>query len=332
MKKILLKENIEVNVPVIKKENNSPSFSAIDEYKEAFNYYKANGYVIIRDILKKEEANNIVSGWNTEIKNYKGYLVRQSSHVPQKNKFNDKNWVMNSLQHIQNLPPKEFPKLTSSFMDYLCENKKLADLIKFFIKGKPRLVQSMFFEGNTTTEAHYDSFYLDDEIIGRMAGCWIALEDIDWNAGRFFVCPKSHLNKKFHKSQAQQLIKDGLGFDQFIENNYEAIRNNNYEVRAPFLSKGEILVWNSLTIHGSLKDINPKNSRKSITMHFTRTNTKFRQSFSNQLVELSVEEREFIDIHRIFSYTSFFKLSMLMEAKFPRIKAMIKKIISFSGK
>ena len=127
MKKILLKENIEVNVPENKKENNSPSFSAIDQYKEAFNYYLTNGYVIIRDIIKEEEVNNIVSGWNKEIKNYKGYLVRQSSHFPQKNKFNEKNWVMNSLQHIQNLPPKRFPKLTSSFMNHLCENKKLAD-------------------------------------------------------------------------------------------------------------------------------------------------------------------------------------------------------------
>ena len=43
----------------------------------------------------------------------------------------------------------------------------------------------MFFEGNTATAAHYDSYYLDDEIIGRLlAGL---LENIDWNAGRFYL-------------------------------------------------------------------------------------------------------------------------------------------------
>ena len=129
--------------------------------------------MIIKDILKDKEINQLLLAWEKEIKTYKGYLIRQNTSKPQKNIFNEKNWVMNSLQHIQTLPPKKFPNLTSSFIGYLCENKKLADVISYYIKGKPKLVQSMFFEGNTATPAHYDSFYLDDESIGRMAACWL---------------------------------------------------------------------------------------------------------------------------------------------------------------
>ena len=321
MKKITLK-NINVCVPENKEENKSPTFSGNSQWKEAFNYYKNNGYVIINNILKEEEVNKLVNGWEKEVKNYKGYLIRQSSNIPQKNIFNEKNWVMNSLQHIQNLPYKEFPEFTSSFFNYICENKKLAELIRNFVNGKPRLVQSMFFEGNTSTAAHYDSYYLDDEIIGRMAACWIALEDIDWNAGRFFVCPKSHLDKEFHNSQINNKENN------FIANNYELIKNKNYEVRAPFLRKGEILIWNSLTIHGALPDFEPKNSRKSITVHFTRTNTKFRKS-RNILMDLNVEKKGYIDIHKLFSYSPFFKLNMFITAEFPKLKSKIKKLISF---
>lgn len=323
MKKLLLRKYINVDVPENKKENISPTFSGTTQNQEAFNYYLKNGYVIIKDILEEKEVDKLVDGWAKEIKNYKGYLVRQSSSIPQKNIFNKKNWVMNSLQHIQNLPQKDFPALTSAFLNHICENKKLADLIRFFIKGKPRLVQSMFFEGNTATSAHYDSYYLDDEIIGRMAACWIALEDIDWNAGRFFICPKSHLDKEFQNS-----ISNYAKESDFVECNYELIKNKSYEVRAPFLRKGEILIWNSLTIHGSLPDFEPKNSRKSITVHFTRTKTKYRLS-RNQLLDLHVEENSYIDIHRLFSYTRLFKLKMFLTARFPRIKAKLKKIISF---
>ena len=56
-----------------------------------------------------------------------------------------------------------------------------------------KLVQSMYFEGNSATWEHQDTYYLDSEKIGSMVAGWIALEDIEADAGRFFVCPKSHL-------------------------------------------------------------------------------------------------------------------------------------------
>ena len=332
MKDLFLNKDILVKVPENKEENKSPSFSAVEELEKSFKYYKANGYVIIKDILKDEEVNQLLFAWNKEIKTHKGYLIRQNAAKPEKNIFNEKNWIMNSLQHIQTLPTKQFPNLTSSFIGFFCENKKLADLISFYIKGKPMLVQSMFFEGNTTTPAHYDSFYLDDETIGQMAGCWVALEDIFWNAGRFFICPKSHLNKEFYSSQNQKLDEEGLSLDAFLENNIQAIKKNNYEVRAPFLRKGEILIWNSLTIHGSLQDINPENSRASITMHFTRTDKKFRQTYDKKLTYLKVEEKKYINIHRLYSYNLIFKLSMFLEVKFPRLKEKIKKFLLVFGK
>ena len=327
MKELFINKDILVKIPENKEENKSPSFSAVEEYKESFKYYKKNGYVIIKDILKDKEVDQLLLAWNKEIKTYKGYLIRQNTSRPQKNIFNEKNWVMNSLHHIQTLPPKLFPTLTASFTGFLCENKKLADLISFYIKGKPKLVQSMFFEGNTATRAHYDSFYLDDETIGQMAACWVALEDIDWNAGRFFICPKSHLNKEFHNLQNKKLDEEDLSLEVFLQNNIKAIKKNNYEVRAPFLKKGEILIWNSLTIHGSLPDSNPKNSRASITMHFTRTNTKFR-TYRHELNDLIVEEREYIDVHRLFSYDNpIFKFKLFTQRKFPKLKSILKDII-----
>ena len=47
------------------------------------------------------------------------------------------------------------------------------------------IVQSMYFEGNSVTWEHQDSYYLDDEIVGNMIAGWVALENIKANAGRF---------------------------------------------------------------------------------------------------------------------------------------------------
>ena len=50
----------------------------------------------------------------------------------------------------------------------------------------------MYFEGNPATQPHQDSYYLDASPIGTMTAAWIACEDIDAGAGRFYVCPGSH--------------------------------------------------------------------------------------------------------------------------------------------
>ena len=323
MKDIKIEGDIPVSVPEKKSENVSITFSAKKELKEAFKYYLKYGYVVINGIFTKQQINDLNSAWEEEVKKFKGYLIRQSSDIPEKNKLNDKKWIMNSLQHIQNLPEKDFPKLTSYFLENICDNKTLAELVSYFIKGKPRLVQSMFFEGNTATKPHQDSYYLDDEIIGRMAACWIALEDIDWNSGRFFVCPKSHT---FDDSK---ITKENTFRNQnkYISYVYQLIKDKGYEIRAPFLKKGDVLIWNSLTIHGALPDSKPINSRKSITVHFTRSNTKFR-TFRYELKDLNVEERKYIDVHRLFSYDNpIFKFKLFTQRKFPNLKSRLKDLL-----
>ena len=89
MKELLLSKDILVKIPENKEENKSLSFSGVEQLKEGFKYYKENGYVIIKDILKDKEVNELLLAWNKEIKTYKGYLIRQNSSRPEKNIFNE---------------------------------------------------------------------------------------------------------------------------------------------------------------------------------------------------------------------------------------------------
>ena len=135
----------------------------------------------------------------------------------------------------------------------------------------------MYFEGNTATPEHQDSFYLDSEQIGTLAAAWIALEDISATAGRFFVCPKSHTTDYVRHTVDNGIVGD---YESYFVSVVEKIKSLNLSIHAPKLNCGDVLIWNSLTIHGSLDSHDPNNSRSSITCHAIAKSHRFLQLHS----------------------------------------------------
>ena len=54
-------------------------------------------------------------------------------------------------------------------------------------------------------------------------------------------------------------------------------------IKAPYLSTGDVLLWNSWTIHGSLDSQSKTHSRSSITMHAIPESHKFLQFHSRKI-------------------------------------------------
>ena len=55
------------------------------------------------------------------------------------------------------------------------------------------------------------------------------------------------------------------------------------KIKAPYMAKGDVLFWNSWTIHGSIDSQNPNFSRSSITMHAIAESHKFLQLHSKKI-------------------------------------------------
>lgn len=106
--------------------------------------------------------------------------------------------------------------------------------------------QSMFFDKSTSTKIHQDSWYLDTIPAGKLVGVWIALEDINVNAGSFYVY-SDYIDKKLNPSEIDIIVKN---------------KNNFYA------QKGDILIWNSFAVHGADMPLNDELTRKSLTAHF----------------------------------------------------------------
>lgn len=285
---------LSVSVPEIPGEDPSPKFDKSDR-KGIKDYYDAQGYVIATSLFDAQVCDQIRELWNKEIKPSPDFIYRQATAKAERHVFNSQRWVMNPILNLQSIDPRRYPKFRDFATNRILTAASLADAFRTLLNGEsPKIVQSMYFEGNSATWEHQDSYYLDSEHIGTMAAAWIALEDISASAGRFFICPGSH---KLH------LGKHGIenniveNHESYIRSVVSNIRAMNLEIRAPLLQKGDVLFWNARTIHGSLDSQDALHTRSSITCHAIPDSHRFMQ-YQTRTMPLNLSEVNGIRVHR----------------------------------
>jgi phytanoyl-CoA hydroxylase len=320
MYKILSPIGTEIEIPETVEEN-SATFDLTD-LAAAKQYYEENGYVVVRRVVDGAACDSIRNAFDKTVKQYPGYIYRQATANPEKNRINEYGFVMNPLLNLQSLGDVAFAPLKNLAVKAFASTPVKAITREIFSE-EGKLVQSMYFEGNAETWPHQDTYYLDSELIGTMVGCWYALEDIDAGAGRFFVVPQSH---------RIDMVKNGKNFDvafnhgQYKELVKKILSEQRLEFRAPFLQKGDVLLWNSKTIHGSLRTTRPQFSRSSLTSHFIPVSHRFLQ-FQSKIKPLNLREFNGMafncpkDMERLSS-----RVVLGIETTFPRTFQMAKKL------
>ena len=319
---LLTPNGFSVEVPENKDEDTTPRFDVNLEAEEAVKYYKDNGYVIFSSCVSQESCNQIRNLWEKNIKPYKGTIYRQTTAKAEKNLFNRNNWIMNPVLNLQSLNPNLFSDLRNSIDNKVFSNMSICKALKFILGEKPKIVQSMYFEGNSATWEHQDSYYLDSEKIGNMTAGWLALEEIKADAGRFFICPESH-KIEHGKQNINNNIADN--HDKYIAEIVSIIKSKNMKIKAPYMAIGDVLFWNSWTIHGSIDSQNQNFSRFSITMHAIPENHKFLQ-FHSRKMDLQTDDLGNSLIYRPKDQSKFKnRLVFKIETHFPNFFYWIKK-------
>ena len=314
--------NFIVEVPENQQEDSTPKFDVNLEIEEAIKYYKNNGYVIFSSCVSDEDCDQIRNIWEKTVKPYKGGIYRQATAKAEKNIFNKNNWIMNPVLNIQSLNPSLFGDLRKTVEKKIFSNKLICKAFKSLLGERPKIVQSMYFEGNSATWEHQDSYYLDSEKTGEMSAGWVALEEIKADAGRFFVCPESH-KIELGKQNINNNIADN--HDKYISEIVSIMKSKNMKIKAPFMTKGDILFWNSWTIHGSIDSQNSDFSRSSITMHAIAESHKFLQLHSKKM-DLQTDDLENSLIYRPKDQSKFKnRLIFKIESEFPSFFYWLKK-------
>ena len=236
-------------------------------------HYARHGYVVVRGVVPKPQIKELAGLYSRQIVPSRYPFFRQSSNAYEPNKMNGHGYVRQSFLDIHDYA--RFPEFSRTARNIFCAPELTRALRRVSGFETFALMQTMLFDLNTETPAHQDWYYLDSVPGGKLIAAWIALEDIDERAGRFYVIPGSQ-----HRDFGARA--PGLTHSQWLEiiRGHVAARRN--EISAPALNAGDVLFWNSRTVHGSLPTKDEAFSRKSLTAHYLPNGFTFGNLFSEK--------------------------------------------------
>lgn len=147
---------LRADVPETEGEDPSPHFDCrdIDGIKR---YYADNGYVVVRGVIDPAICDEMRALWDKEVKASQGKIYRQTTCKLERNRLNANGWVMNPVLNIQSVDPKRYPNFRQSAVDNVLDADRLSSVLRGLLGEDPKIVQSMYFEGNSATWEHQDS-------------------------------------------------------------------------------------------------------------------------------------------------------------------------------
>lgn len=243
--------------PLLRETSNVESENDIED---AHKYYAENGYVVFRNVISQKKIDDLLKHYADFIVPSKHPFFRQNTNKYEQNILTPHGYVRQSFLDIHDY--KKFTEFSRLAKEIFFDQNLQDALSSTTKKATHNLVQSMLFDANAETIPHQDNWYLDSVPNGHLLGAWIALEDIEEKSGRFYVIPKSQ--------RCNFLGEEGkaLKISKWIKRISDYTEENRSRIEAPALRKGDVLFWNSATVHGALPTQDPRYSRKSLTAHF----------------------------------------------------------------
>ena len=237
-------------------------------------YYDEHGYVVVRKLVPEERIAKLLGVYQQYIVPSRQRFFRQNSSRYERNQLNEYGYVRQSFLDIHDY--QRFPEFSAAARDIFC-GKEMMEAVSA-VTGAPHhnLMQTMLFDLNTATWPHQDWYYLDSVPNGSLIAAWIALEDIKEEAGRFYVMPGSHQIGDFGAREP------GVTLERWIKRVGDFVQQHRPSQFAPALRRGDVLLWNSRTVHGSLPTRDEKYSRKSLTAHYIPSHLGFGNLFASR--------------------------------------------------
>jgi phytanoyl-CoA hydroxylase len=227
-------------------------------------HYLDQGFVVVRGAVPRELCARAVAAFEREVKPSRAYFKRHASSDFERHVFTAAGFMKYPIMNLQDLPSDRFADFRASGLEMLA-HRSVREVMSILLGEPGRMIHTMYFDGNQKTWAHRDSHYIEAEETGRMIGVWIAAEDIDPGAGRFYVYARSHITPTPPDLRLDELDPNGPEYKRRMQ---EFAGGSSLRLVAPALRAGDMILWSSLTIHGSLATARPDRSRRSFTAHY----------------------------------------------------------------
>ncbi len=273
-------------------------FDAAAALPDALDFFEQNGYAVLRNAVPRDLCGQLKATFLNRVKPFEGPLLRVNTTRAETHNFSEHGLMTNPLLDVHDIDRAQFPEFHQTVRDILSRSGTV-DILSAFLKDEPALVQSMYFESSRGTDPHFDSHIFDASEVGRLRGFWLALEDIDDDAGRFVVYPRSHLlgQDGVFSDAANQAAREYESFSVNLIQGYHLEKKTfslnsvlkSRKLLTATLSKsgiqqlplslraGDAAVFSSLMLHASLKPGKSGQSRHSLTAHFIPKSAGFQR-------------------------------------------------------
>ncbi len=249
----------------------------------------SEGYLLKKRLINPLLCDAVIAVFEDEVKPYSGTLLRSTTAKREVHHFSETGLMTNPLLNIHELNESLFPEFHSACLRLLAD-ENLQRSIQSILGESAVMVQSVYYESSMGTSPHEDSHYFDSQN-SRMFGCWIALQDITQEAGRFCVYPKTHLlgdptafpehvNKAYadYEKLSLNVIRDYKESDRTpsmadfkarLKMIRHILKEQGIEPVTPAVNKGDVLFFSSKTLHsGEFPEMGTSRSRTSLIGHF----------------------------------------------------------------
>jgi phytanoyl-CoA hydroxylase len=280
-------------------------------------HYRDQGYVIARGLVPAALADEAVAAFEAEVKPFRGPILRQLTTRMEEHRFSPDGYMTNPILSVQDLSEEQFPAFRRSSLAVLtCP--QVQRVLRSLAGEAVTCVESMYFESSARgTITHADGHFMDASVPGAMIASWYALEDIHAGAGRFYLLPQSQLLgtntppyahlRAFWKEYEALSERTARTFNGNSEEANAALRIEHARLLArglqdvsfyaPALKKGDVVLWSSRVLHGSLRPDAPQYSRSSLTAHYIPSSLGYVQY--GQPTELYAREINGMAVHHL---------------------------------
>lgn len=222
-------------------------------------HYEEHGYVVLRALIEHSIIDAFMVQYE-RIKRSRAFIYySQSIHRAIRPELNEYGFIRESMLNATRLGL--FPRFSDSIKQCIY-HEAVTDALTA-LDGHEQHVswQDMFFDLSTGTIEHADTWYMDTDPPGSLVGAWFALENIDKQAGTFFVMPGSHRVPPLDKARYRI-------HEEFRKATLKFVEEHGFKPQGMPIDKGDVILWHPFLVHGGFSNQDPRFSRKSFTSHF----------------------------------------------------------------
>lgn len=166
-----------------------------------------------------------------------------------------------------------FANKASDLIKGITLKKEITDILDFILGKKVIPFQTINFITGSEQQAHSDSIHMTTYPLGYLIAIWIALEDIQEDAGPLSYYPGSHklpyvLNDGYERGGNVFTVGADSNYLKYEEKIGEIVKEKQLSKKVFTAKKGDVLIWHANLLHGGEKITRPGATRKSMVVHY----------------------------------------------------------------